>query len=106
VRARARARRQEADVIPIVASALIGLAGKVGVGILAGIAKRVLEAARTDASPPAETFSGQLAAQSVFEARPGEGNAPTELVLPDDLAARVAAERLQFQALGTRPRLP
>lgn len=96
-------------MIPIVASALIGLAGKVGVGILAGVAKRVLEAARTEtstASVPAETFSAQLAQQSVFEARPGEGNAPIELLVPDDLAARVAAERLQLQALSARPPLP
>ncbi len=108
-------------MIPIVASALFGLAGKLVTGVVAGIGKRVMDAvssqpstSRTSGSP--ESFSAMIDASRAASALPGAAvtaiagappstmtGAPLSAIVaapPSDIAARIAAEHLYLHALA------
>ena len=107
-------------MVPIVASLLVGVAVKVGVGLLATAAKKLLDAGSSGEGPaatPPQSFprvlSGQLQASSIHAmtgappmttASPGAADLPASVAFEDRL--RALALENQMQRIGISPKPP
>lgn len=85
--------------MPLVASVLIGVGLKVGLGLAASAAKKLMEPA-AGASPAA--FPKLLEAESARGASPASLSTPPGARVPYDLPGRLAAEGLHGVALDAQ----
>ena len=92
--------------MPLVASLLIGVGVKVGIGLAASAAKKLMEPAAT--APDAASFPSLLTARSrtagvsAADGPPAIGPAQPLARLPYDMPGRLAAERLHGLALDVQ----
>jgi hypothetical protein len=89
----ARAVTQEEPLLPIIASALVGIVAKAGIGLMASAAKHVWD--RANAGSRAERFADLLGPPAPGPARPARA--------PVDVAARIAVELARIDRAPESP---